>query len=59
VDALKPVLTGWAQVHGRDEIALQTKVDLDRYYLEEVSPLLGLRILLRTLVVLFSDRGVF
>jgi O-antigen biosynthesis protein WbqP len=59
VDALKPGVTGWAQIHGRDEIALETKVRLDRYYLENVSPLLDLWIVARTAVILFSDRGVY
>jgi lipopolysaccharide/colanic/teichoic acid biosynthesis glycosyltransferase/glycosyltransferase involved in cell wall biosynthesis len=58
-DALKPGVTGWAQIHGRDEIALETKVQLDRYYLENVSPLLDLWIVARTAVILFSDRGVY
>jgi O-antigen biosynthesis protein WbqP len=59
VHALRPGLTGWAQIHGRDEIALQTKVDLDRYYLEKVSPALDVWILARTVVTLFSNRGVY
>jgi lipopolysaccharide/colanic/teichoic acid biosynthesis glycosyltransferase/glycosyltransferase involved in cell wall biosynthesis len=59
VDALKPGVTGWAQIHGRDEIALETKVQLDRYYLERVSPMLDVWIALRTVVILFSDRGVY
>jgi lipopolysaccharide/colanic/teichoic acid biosynthesis glycosyltransferase/glycosyltransferase involved in cell wall biosynthesis len=59
VDALTPGVTGWAQVHGRDEIELQSKVAFDRYYLEHVSPLLDLWIVLRTCVTLFSKRGVY
>jgi len=59
VDALKPGVTGWAQVNGRDEIPLQVKVDFDRYYLEHISPGFDLWILLRTAVILFSDRGVY
>ena len=59
VDALRPGLTGWAQVNGRDEIPLERKVDYDRHYLEHLSPALDLTILARTAVILFSDRGVF
>jgi O-antigen biosynthesis protein WbqP len=59
IDSLKPGVTGWAQVNGRDDIPLEQKVDLDRWYLENLSPALDVRILLRTAVVLFSDRGVY
>ncbi|HYM80509.1 MAG TPA: sugar transferase [Candidatus Limnocylindria bacterium] len=59
VDALKPGVTGWAQIHGRDEIALQEKVAYDRYYLETCSPWLDLTIVVRTAVIVFSSRGVY
>jgi lipopolysaccharide/colanic/teichoic acid biosynthesis glycosyltransferase/glycosyltransferase involved in cell wall biosynthesis len=59
VDALKPGVTGWAQINGRDEIPMTRKVELDREYLECVSPLFDLRIFLRTAGTLFSDRGVY
>ena len=59
VDALRPGVTGLAQVNGRDEIPLQRKVEYDRYYLEHLSPALDLMILLRTVITLFSDRGVY
>ena len=59
VDALRPGVTGLAQVNGRDEIPLQRKVEYDRYYLEHLSPALDLMILLRTVITLFSNRGVY
>lgn len=59
VDGCKPGVTGWAQIHGRDEIALETKVAFDRYYVEHVSPMLDLWIAVRTVFVLFSKRGVY
>jgi O-antigen biosynthesis protein WbqP len=59
VDALRPGVTGWAQIHGRDDIPLQDKVNYDRYYLERCSPGLDLRILVRTVLTLFSSRGVY
>jgi len=59
VDALKPGVTGWAQIHGRDDIPIPVKVEYDRYYLEHLSPWLDVRIALRTLLILFSDRGVY
>jgi len=59
IDALTPGVTGWAQIHGRDDIPLDQKVAYDRYYLEHVGPALDLTILGRTFVILFSDRGVY
>jgi O-antigen biosynthesis protein WbqP len=32
---IKPELTGWAQINGRDEISIQKKLDLDKEYLKE------------------------
>jgi O-antigen biosynthesis protein WbqP len=52
-------VTGWAQIHGRDDIPIPVKVEYDRYYLEHLSPWLDVRIALRTLLILFSDRGVY
>ncbi len=58
VDALKPGLTGWAQVNGRDEIPMDRKVAYDREYLERMSPAFDLEILVRTLTTLFTMRGI-
>ncbi len=59
IDALKPGVTGWAQVNGRDDIPLERKVEFDRHYLGRVSFTQDIAILLRTVVVLFSDRGTY
>jgi O-antigen biosynthesis protein WbqP len=57
VDALRPGVTGWAQVNGRDELPVPAKVRLDRFYLEQAGARLDAEILLRTIVVLFTGRG--
>jgi O-antigen biosynthesis protein WbqP len=59
VDALRPGVTGWAQVNGRDELGIEEKVRYDRWYLEHVSAGTDLGIVGRTLVTLFSGRGVY
>jgi O-antigen biosynthesis protein WbqP len=59
VDALRPGVTGWAQVNGRDDIALDEKVRLDRHYAEHVGWRLDLSIMLRTAITLVSSRGVY
>jgi O-antigen biosynthesis protein WbqP len=59
VEALRPGVTGWAQVNGRDELGVEEKVEFDRWYLERVGPALDGRILIRTVATLFSSRGVY
>ena len=59
VDALKPGLTGWAQIHGRDELNVEQKTRYDAWYLEHASFRLDLWILVRTVWILFSSRGVY
>ena len=48
VHRLTPGLTGWAQIHGRDELTIPEKVALDAWYAEHQSLWLDLRILLAT-----------
>ncbi len=50
VHQLKPGITGWAQVNGRDEIPIPQKVALDVYYLKHQSFWLDCYIILLTLI---------
>jgi O-antigen biosynthesis protein WbqP len=50
VHVLKPGITGWAQINGRDEIPIPNKVELDTYYLEHQSLWLDLKIIIMTIV---------
>lgn len=58
IDVLKPGLTGWAQVNGRDEIELHKKVKLDEYYLINKSFKLDLKILLKTFFKVISFKNI-
>ena len=58
VDVLRPGLTGWAQVNGRDELPIPEKVRLDAEYLARRSLAFDLRILLATAAAAVSGRGV-
>ncbi len=51
---VKPGLTGWAQVHGRASLPWVDRIELDVWYVEHRSPLLDLKILLRTPFALFG-----
>jgi len=55
VDKLKPGITGWAQINGRDEISIQEKVKLELTYLQKKSFLFDIKIMIKTFTnVLFS-----
>jgi O-antigen biosynthesis protein WbqP len=58
VHRLRPGLTGWAQVNGRDDLPIPEKVRLDRAYLERMSFGLDLRILAATARAALTGRGV-
>ena len=43
IQGLIPGITGWAQVNGRDELAIPVKVEYDAYYLKNRSFLFDLK----------------
>jgi len=58
VHVLKPGLTGWAQVNGRDELSIPEKVKLDIEYLNNKSIGLDLKIILLTFLKVITRAGV-
>jgi O-antigen biosynthesis protein WbqP len=58
VDMLKPGLTGWAQINGRDELPIPVKVGFDTEYLQRRSFALDLRILGLTALKVAKRDGV-
>ena len=58
VDKLKPGITGWAQVNGRDELSISDKVALDVEYLEKKSFCFDMKILWITLMKVTKVNGV-
>jgi lipopolysaccharide/colanic/teichoic acid biosynthesis glycosyltransferase len=55
---VRPGITGWAQVNGRNAISWAEKFDLDLWYVENCSFWLDLEILARTLVGVVAQRGI-
>lgn len=55
---VKPGITGWAQVNGRNTISWEQKFELDVWYVEHCSFLLDMRILFKTILTLISRKGV-
>jgi O-antigen biosynthesis protein WbqP len=58
VDKLKPGITGWAQINGRDEISIEAKVALEKEYLERKSVWFDLGIVVRTFTSVLFSKGV-
>jgi lipopolysaccharide/colanic/teichoic acid biosynthesis glycosyltransferase len=51
---VKPGITGWAQIHGRAALPWEERIELDVWYVEHRSPLLDVKILLRTPLALLG-----
>ena len=49
-----PGITGWAQIHGRAALPWEERIELDVWYVENRSPRVDLKILLRTPLALFG-----
>ena len=58
VDKLKPGITGWAQINGRDEISIESKVALEKEYLERKSFWFDLVIVVKTFTSVLFSQGV-
>jgi lipopolysaccharide/colanic/teichoic acid biosynthesis glycosyltransferase len=57
--AVKPGITGWAQVNGRASLPWSERIELDIYYVEHRSLRLDLRILARTPVLVLGGGGLY
>jgi lipopolysaccharide/colanic/teichoic acid biosynthesis glycosyltransferase len=51
---VRPGITGWAQIHGRASLPWPERIELDVWYVERRSPLVDLKILLRTPLALLG-----
>ncbi|EGT0636796.1 sugar transferase, partial [Citrobacter freundii] len=55
---VRPGITGWAQVNGRNSISWQEKFDLDVWYIDNHSLVLDLKILLLTIQKAYKRDGI-
>ena len=55
---VKPGITGWAQINGRNTISWEDKFDYDLWYVDNQSFLLDIKIILLTIVKVISSDGV-
>lgn len=58
VNAIRPGLTGWAQINGRDELEIDEKSKLDGYYVQHMSFGLDLKCFLGTFISVAKSEGV-
>ncbi len=55
---IRPGLTGWAQINGRDELEIDYKAQLDGYYTEKESFLMDVKCFFGTIISVFKSDGV-
>ena len=55
---IRPGITGWAQVNGRNAISWEEKFELDVWYVENISFVLDIRILILTIVNVLKRKGI-
>ena len=58
VDKLKPGITGWAEINGRDDISIEKKVQLEQEYLYKRSTLFDIEIIIKTFTNVLFSKGV-
>jgi sugar transferase EpsL len=56
--SVRPGMTGWAQVHGRNSLGWDEKLILDAWYVEHLSLRVDVSILFRTIGTVLSRRGI-
>lgn len=55
---IRPGLTGWAQINGRDELEIDVKASLDGYYVEHISFLFDMKCFFGTITSVLKHEGV-
>jgi lipopolysaccharide/colanic/teichoic acid biosynthesis glycosyltransferase len=55
---VRPGLTGWAQIHGRNQMSWSRRLELDAWYVDHQSLMLDLKILARTVGMVLRRRGI-
>ena len=58
IDKIKPGITGWAQINGRDDISIDEKIKMDHYYLNKKNIILDVKIIFLTILSIFKFRNI-
>ena len=55
---IRPGLTGWAQVNGRDELEIPIKAKYDGEYVKNISLIFDIKIFFKTVINVFKHEGI-
>ena len=55
---IKPGITGWAQVNGRDNNSPKKKIEYEKFYLANKSFLMDVKIIFKTFIILFNFKNI-
>ena len=55
---MKPGISGWAQVNGRNELKWSKRIELDIYYIENWNLWFDIKIVFRTLYIIFAGKNI-
>ena len=58
ISSLKPGLTGWAQVNGRDNLTIKQKLEMDYFYLKNKSLALDFKIIIKGFFIIFRKNVI-
>lgn len=58
IDKVRPGISGWAQIHGRDKVSIDEKVRLDKYYVDNISIGLDIKIFFKTLAYVLKSKDI-
>ena len=58
IDKVRPGISGWAQIHGRDKVSIDEKVKLDKYYVDNISICLDIKIFFKTLAYVVKSKDI-
>ena len=58
VNSIRPGLTGWAQINGRDSISIEKKALLDKYYVDNYGLIMDLKCLFGSVKSVIKEEGV-
>jgi lipopolysaccharide/colanic/teichoic acid biosynthesis glycosyltransferase len=56
---IRPGITGWAQVNGRASLSWNERIELDLYYIEHRSLRMDVKIIVRTVALVFGGSGLY
>jgi O-antigen biosynthesis protein WbqP len=58
IHTLRPGLTGWAQINGRDDLSVSQKADFDLYYLSKKSIIFDFKIIISTIIKTIQQKNI-